>query len=279
MSLLPMLSNLKIINLFIVLGRRAGIRVLFLLLASACCAAPGVNNQGWWGSVHPSLLDGLVSYWKLDEVSGTRFDSWGTNHLTDVNSVGSAAGLISNALTNDSRSSTKRLTISALSNANFETTNFTANVWVSRPSPSGSGFVFSKWESGIGKNNAWSIYHEGSGIYAFYYVTNVTTLSQFGRYSIATNSTTAFSMLTVACENGSSSVFHNGSRTSINSGFSLIPTNTANIYFYCTSGSSGDGTIGLIDESAFWSRALTTNEIQLLYNSGKARRFPFNSGP
>ncbi len=38
-----------------------------------------------------------VAYWKLDETSGTRYDAIGSNHLTDVNAVGYAAGLIGNA--------------------------------------------------------------------------------------------------------------------------------------------------------------------------------------
>jgi hypothetical protein len=44
-----------------------------------------------------SLLTNLISHWKLDEASGTRNDSHGTNHLTDVNTVGSAVGKIGNA--------------------------------------------------------------------------------------------------------------------------------------------------------------------------------------
>lgn len=31
-----------------------------------------------------SLLDGLISHWKLDEESGTRYDSYGTHHLSDA---------------------------------------------------------------------------------------------------------------------------------------------------------------------------------------------------
>lgn len=43
-----------------------------------------------------ALTDNLVAYWKLDETSGTRSDSHGTNHLTDNNTVGSATGKINN---------------------------------------------------------------------------------------------------------------------------------------------------------------------------------------
>lgn len=38
------------------------------------------------------FITGLVSYWKLDETSGTRSDSYGSNHLTDNNTVTSGTG-------------------------------------------------------------------------------------------------------------------------------------------------------------------------------------------
>lgn len=42
---------------------------------------------------HPTLINGLLSVFKYSEESGTRFDSYGSNHLTDVNTVGFAAGM------------------------------------------------------------------------------------------------------------------------------------------------------------------------------------------
>lgn len=44
-----------------------------------------------------ALTDSLISYWKLDEASGTRSDSVGSNHLTDTNTVTQAAGKLGNA--------------------------------------------------------------------------------------------------------------------------------------------------------------------------------------
>lgn len=44
-----------------------------------------------------SLLDDLISYWKLDEASGNAVDWFGTNTLTDNNTVGSVSGKIGNA--------------------------------------------------------------------------------------------------------------------------------------------------------------------------------------
>lgn len=41
--------------------------------------------------------ENLVSHWKLDEESGTRLDSHGSNHLSDNNTVTSVAGKLGNA--------------------------------------------------------------------------------------------------------------------------------------------------------------------------------------
>jgi hypothetical protein len=43
-----------------------------------------------------TLLTNLLAHWKFDEVSGTRFDSHGTAHLSDNNAVGSASGVLGN---------------------------------------------------------------------------------------------------------------------------------------------------------------------------------------
>ena len=42
-------------------------------------------------------LAGLVSYWKLDEASGIRVDSHGTNHLTPINNPIGTSGRVGNA--------------------------------------------------------------------------------------------------------------------------------------------------------------------------------------
>jgi len=54
------------------------------------------GNRPVGGAAPSPLLTGLVSYWKLDEVSGTRADSAGANNLTDNGSTPGVAGKISN---------------------------------------------------------------------------------------------------------------------------------------------------------------------------------------
>ena len=44
-----------------------------------------------------ALIDNLISWWELNEASGTRYDSHGGYHATDVNTVGSTTGKKGNA--------------------------------------------------------------------------------------------------------------------------------------------------------------------------------------
>ncbi len=53
---------------------------------------------GWAESAQAVLLtDDLISYWTMDEASGTRADSIGSNNLTDHNTVTSAPGKVNGA--------------------------------------------------------------------------------------------------------------------------------------------------------------------------------------
>jgi hypothetical protein len=57
---------------------------------------PGIQVAQSGAAASPLLTD-LVAYWKLDETSGTRFDSAGINNLADNGGVGSTIGIQGNA--------------------------------------------------------------------------------------------------------------------------------------------------------------------------------------
>ena len=75
------------------------------------------------------LLTNLVSYWTLDEASGTRADSHGTNHLTPTNAPVGATGKIGNGC--DFESSSAQY-LSCASNPTLQTgdVDFTIAAWV-----------------------------------------------------------------------------------------------------------------------------------------------------
>src|SRR6056300_304684 len=55
--------------------------------------AAGGGGGGGGGTSVVSTTD-LVSFWKLDEASGTRVDAFGSNDLTDNNTVGQGTGTV-----------------------------------------------------------------------------------------------------------------------------------------------------------------------------------------
>ena len=84
------------------------------------------------------LTDGLVSCWDLDEASGTRYDAYGTNDLTDYNTVGQAAGVNGYA---GSFISANSEYLAHSDNADLSTGNidFTVMAWVYPTNISASG--------------------------------------------------------------------------------------------------------------------------------------------
>lgn len=98
-----------------------------------------------------SLKDCLIAHWALDETSGVRIDPWGGNHLTDNNSVGSAAGIIGNAASFD-----PDLIQSLSSNSAALSDGRTFAAWIKLPSDvvlEGSYHFLSKWDSNFQEYN------------------------------------------------------------------------------------------------------------------------------
>lgn len=74
-----------------------------------------------------ALTDGLISWYDLEEASGTRTDAHGTNDLTDNNTVGSATGKVGTAA--DFIAANSEYLYHAASQA-FVTTDFTSAFWI-----------------------------------------------------------------------------------------------------------------------------------------------------
>jgi hypothetical protein len=105
-----------------------------LLLAAAMLLA-------WLMNVTPAqaaIEDDLVACWDMDETSGTRYDSAGSNHLTDNNTVGYTTGKIGNAASFIS-DNTEKLDIADNNNVSSDGRSFTVSLWVNWQSVSNPG--------------------------------------------------------------------------------------------------------------------------------------------
>ena len=57
----------------------------------------GSGVSGFTGSISNAITNGMIAYFKLDEISGSRQDSYGSHLLQDLNTVGFTDGRVGNA--------------------------------------------------------------------------------------------------------------------------------------------------------------------------------------
>lgn len=241
-------------------------------------------NKGSYALDYSQLTDGiktgLVSWWDLDEASGTRYDKVGTNHLTDNNTVMSAEG---NGLATENAAQF----ISASSQFIGDPTLSPATM------PQLNEYSFSMWFNTDG-------YQDAFGLIGYDYM-SATVYTRPGQTYLnmtAYNTTDGwmnagmgwdYARETLGWHNvvwrysiGIMDVWLDGIRLVTN-----IASPTAAPFYgnYPTAGKAfvrigqrGDGynfAQGKIDEVAVWSRVLTADEITELYAAGRGKFYPF----
>lgn len=226
----------------------------------------GLTNPGnltYTAAVTPHLLDTLISYWKLDEASGTRNDSQGTNHLTASGAPLGVSGKISNGAQFVAASS-QELTLA--SNASLQvSSDFTFSVWVklaAQPVP--NAVIIGKSGSVTGGEYALFI-TAGSGF--IFFIRDIAVASDYA----ATGSAIAngvWSHVVAWFDSATGQVYirlNDASTTqSTTAGVISFGSNAFFIGGYSVIGYSDS----IIDEVGFWKRKLTATEITALYNGG-----------
>lgn len=225
------------------------------------------------GKMPSSLLNGLVAYWKLDEASGSRADSVGSNTLSSVNNVAQATGLIGNAAQFTAASS-QRLTLLDNADMSVAGTDFTFSGWFYLDAlPAANAGLLGKDNVGtsreyglqlISTNTArWIAFDSVSGN-SQVNLNTALTVGTWVHLLASFNNTDKKPRLQK--NNGSVSTgaaITNGIKDG-NATFEMGAINGANFYS------------GRIDEVGFWKRLLTAAEITLLYNGGAGLAHPFS---
>jgi hypothetical protein len=254
-------------------------RFLLMILVVVGMVATGERASGATfapatvASWRPSLLDGLVAYWPLDESSGARYDAFGTNHLTDFGTLPATSAMIGNGITNSAAN--KYLTIEDVSKFTL-TNNFTVSFWgfLNNTNAAGNNCFFAKYNV-TGSRRSCAAY-TANGLLTFVISTNgsaaITTVN-------AQIDPGTWNHYVFTVSNQVAIIVTNGvlaDSMSLNSALFYNATDK----FTIGALSSGLGPLaGKMDEFAVHGRPLLSTEIQILYNQGRARRFPFNSGP
>jgi hypothetical protein len=215
-----------------------------------------------------NLLTDLISYWELEEASGTRVDSHGSNDLTDTNTVTQATGKVGNA--------------AQFTRANSETLVKTGPSGL--PSGAEAAITVTSWLyfDSIGAPSAypWSIVKSDGSAARFYLARDDTTNkliltvmwdgSTYAQVTSTPAVTTGTWYFVVAwydpTANKAYLQINNGTPDEVAFSSGL---NTGAVDLYLGSYRNVTGFLdGRIDEVGIWSRVLASDERTSLYNGG-----------
>jgi len=215
-----------------------------------------------------SLATDLVSYWELEEASGTRVDSHGSNDLTDNNTVGQATGKIGDAADFEASQSERLIASSPFTTA---TTDFSVSMWFK---PESIGAYQSLMQNGR-QSNFWNILIHPNGRFQFF----KDNIAEYpSTFTLAAG--TWYHLVIVKTGDGANNMaffVNNAAAGTASVGTISTPATAAYLGAYTTQGTSfvfhADG---IIDEVGIWSKALTSTERSDLYNSGAG--IPYDAG-
>ena len=251
---------------------------LFGLILLLLLPQPGSPQ---WARKAKSLWSGwvnLAGYWPLDEESGTRYDLIGTNHLTDYNTVGYAAGKHNNAAS----------FVAANSEALYRTNHsglpaapgdWTLAAWVKPTTVVGAGIVGTQdlahdpvqggWylmqmaDTGLIRCGLYSVAH------AAQYVLSTTGVVA-GEWSLVMGwHDSVAKKLYVSINNGTPDELDVSTVTILDDpgplAVGVIPWNGSYVLFFYD---------GLIDEPAVWDVVLTADQRTAFYAAGAGKFYP-----
>ena len=221
---------------------------------------------------HDSLYNGMVSYWKLEEASGVRADELGTHPLAQsTNDPARATGIHGFGVDMD-KASTNQLSRANASAGDLKGSSgsWTFAMWIKIGTPANNNALASCW-SGSGGDRAFRLVTKGTDGTNCQIRFQATQQGSGG--SIQTAGDTSTEQITLANDTWHHYVAQHRNGTDIR----MRVNNSAWIETAFTGGVSASGTDfylgqtfdGMIDEAAWWSRALTDLEIYWLYGNGK----------
>lgn len=223
-----------------------------------------------------ALIDGLVSYWKLDEASGNATDSVGSNTLTNVNSSVRATGKINNGADLESGSAQYfSIADASQSGLDFGTGDFTFNIWIKPESIGTNGDGFFSKGSGGGNSQYWMRFNNNTGNVLRFLTTQGSSESSVST-SAAGISVGNWYMLTFKRSGTTLSI-------KVNAGTAVTATGTVRncdnaSAFLLGAGPGNQPFDGILDEVGVWNRATTDEEDTQLYNAGAGLSYPFTKG-
>lgn len=226
------------------------------------------------GETISPLLNLMVDWWQMDELSGTRIGSHAGLDLTDVNGVGNAAGIDSTTAAAFVAASSQKLTRASEAALQVGNIDFSACIWVYHDTKATFFGIVGKY----GAQREWLLYYDLAGdVYRFLVSddgSNAFTVPA-STYGSPPNST--WSMLYVEHDATADTI-----AISVNAGV-LDSTSYGGGVFVGTepfligqTATAGQYLNGRAQKCGYWKRKLTSAEILELYNAGNGALYPFS---
>lgn len=225
-------------------------------------------------STDSKLLTGLKAYWSLNETSGSAIDSSGNGYSGTLSgAISQGTGGILGKAYNFEVDSLGYINLGTTLGGSFGTDDLSVSCWINVESQLGNHGIIGTWNG----ESCWLIYTASGTITAsiFWEGGSAQTIS-----NSAISTGTWHHLVYTANRNGYTKLYIDGTLQSdsddisAGSALNIHTTNLLNI------GTWGDNYTaacfdGKIDEVGIWSRVLTTDEVNDLYNSGSGLTYPF----
>ena len=214
------------------------------------------------------LLTSLIAHWRLDEASGVRADAHGTNHLTDNNTVGQAAGKLGNAASFVAANS-ESLSVADNPELSMGDFDFTLAGWVYFDALTATGLV-GKWNAAM---EEYLVYYDGTNLRFYVSANGATNASIANSQAISTATWYFFVAWQDAAANTINLSVNNNTPASLSHSTGVFNGASALRLGHNAEGSTWLN--GRLDSVSLWKRLLTADERTQLYNAGTGLEYPF----
>ena len=205
----------------------------------------------------------LEAWWALDETSGTRVDSHGSNDLTDNNTVLYSSDGIKNNAADFEDTNSEFLSSTDTASLSFTDEDFSIALWVKFESVSGYHTLFAK-----SATREYDAYADSDGKVHW-------RIGNAARHSLSSDSVTTGTWYFMAfihdATNDKAGIWLDDVYSE--SAYSGGCTDTASSDFFLGANHAGTYIDGLLDEVAIWRQTLDSDHTNWLYNSGSGRTY------
>lgn len=244
--------------------------VLFVcLFAWTVFAATDVKNDA-------TLSTNLVSYWEMEEESGSRTDSHGSNDLTDNNTVlYSASGKINNAADFEQDNS-EYFSLSGTADLYLDgTTDLSFSYWIKTETLNGYMGTMGRWF--VNNKNYLQRLNGTTGVLEFFVGDGNTTRGGVSGTTNIGDGAWHHVVTTWDSSDDKARIYIDGNTTAEGTS-AAYTTSKGTSEFRIGRDQAGSSSYfdGLIDEVVAWDKVLSSGEITDLYNSGSG--IPYEAG-